>query len=68
MKKAIADGWHKWGTYDLYVEGGRVLRGTTGEGASYRTVYPYKRTPAGEWSKGTPKLATIKRSSAWALR
>jgi hypothetical protein len=66
MKKIITDGWHKWGNYDLYTEGGRVLRGTT-KGRDVRTVYPYKRNPRGGWDKGTPLYSTLRRSSAWKM-
>ena len=66
MKKTITDGWHEWGDYDLYIEGGRVLRGTT-KGWDARTVYPYKRNRAGGWDKGTPLYSTYRRSSAWKM-
>lgn len=68
MKKTIADGWHKWGIYDLYVEDGRVLRGTT-KGWDAKTVYAYKWTPSiNAWVKGQPKLGTLKRSAAWEMK
>ena len=48
MKNHYSDGWHevKNSSLSFYVEDGKVLRGTTGEGTSYRPVYPYiKATP-----------------------
>ncbi|WP_019775962.1 hypothetical protein [Streptococcus sobrinus] len=33
--------WHKLKGYEVMVEDGKVVRGTTGEGVSYRAVYPY---------------------------
>lgn len=66
MKKIITDGWHEYGIYDLYIEGGRVLRGTT-KGWNAKTVYPYKRNPRGGWDKGTPLYSTLRRSSAWKM-
>ena len=44
MKNHYSDGWHevKNSSLSFYVEDGKVLRGTTGEGTSYRPVYPYR--------------------------
>lgn len=43
MKK-INDGWHKIAGYDVYVEGGRVLRGTKTDYNGYEvSAYPYRR-------------------------
>lgn len=67
MAIVIKDGWHKWGSYSLYVEGGRVLRGTT-DGWDAKTVYAYKWNPSVKaWIKGQPKLGTLKRSTAWKM-
>ncbi|WP_019789873.1 hypothetical protein [Streptococcus sobrinus] len=33
--------WHKINEFEVYVEGGKVTRGTVGDGTAYRTVYPY---------------------------
>lgn len=38
----MKDGWHTILGYDVYVENNKVLRGTLGEGSTYRTAYPYK--------------------------
>lgn len=38
----MKDGWHKILDYDVYVENNKVLRGTLGEGVTYRPAYPYK--------------------------
>lgn len=38
----MKDGWHTILGYDVYVENNRILRGTLGEGSTYRTAYPYK--------------------------
>ncbi len=48
--KAIRDGWHKVAGYDVFVEGGKVLRGTIGSGTSYRTGYPYKYYRTGAYN------------------
>ena len=44
MKNYYSDGWHdvKNSSLSFYVEDGKVLRGTAGEGASCRSVYPYR--------------------------
>ena len=38
------DGWHevKAEKLSIYVENGKLIRGTIGEGANCRTVYPYR--------------------------
>ena len=38
------DGWHdaKNEKLSFYVENGRLIRGTIGEGANCRTIYPYR--------------------------
>lgn len=38
----MKDGWNEMEGYDVYVEDGRVNRGTIGDGVSYRAAYPYK--------------------------
>ena len=38
----MKDGWHTILGYDVYVENNKVMRGTLGEGSTYRTAYPYK--------------------------
>lgn len=38
----MKNGWHKILGYDVYIEDNKVLRGTLGEGSTYRTAYPYK--------------------------
>lgn len=38
----MKDGWHIILGYDVYIENNKVLRGTLGEGSTYRTTYPYK--------------------------
>ena len=38
----MKNGWHKILGYDVYIENNKVLRGTLGEGSTYRTAYPYK--------------------------
>lgn len=39
----MKDGWHIIKGYDVYIEDGRIMRGTTGRGTTtYRAVYPYK--------------------------
>lgn len=43
----MKDGWHKVYGEDVYVENGRVLRGTTGSGPAYRPTYPYRWTGNG---------------------
>lgn len=41
MKK-YEDGWTTINGQDVLIENGLIVRGTTGEGTSYRPVYPYK--------------------------
>ena len=41
MKK-VKDGWHTITGYDVFVEDGRVVRGTAGSGYNLHTVYPYR--------------------------
>lgn len=36
----VKDGWHRVYGHDVYVEDGRVLRGTTTDGQN--TTYPYR--------------------------
>ena len=43
----MKDGWHKVYGEDVYIEDGKVLRGTTGHGFTYRTTYPYRWTGDG---------------------
>lgn len=38
----MKDGWHIILGYDVYIENNKVLRGTLGEGITYRPAYPYK--------------------------
>lgn len=38
----MKDGWHNILGYDVYIKNNKVLRGTLGEGSTYRTAYPYK--------------------------
>ena len=38
----MKDGWHNILGYNVYIENNKVLRGTLGEGSTYRTAYPYK--------------------------
>lgn len=38
----MKDGWHIIYGYDVYVEDGKIIRGTLGKGLNYRTAYPYK--------------------------
>lgn len=66
MKKDYT-GWYEHGGYDLYVENGIVVRGTT-KGSYPVTVYPYKSNRSGGWDKGTPTLETYKRSKAWMMK
>lgn len=40
MKRAVADGWHTIAGYEVYIEGGRVLRGLKDGGQL--TAYPYR--------------------------
>lgn len=47
MAKVI-DGWHKLCGYDVYIEGGFVIRGVSG-GESPRPVYPYRKSRYGGW-------------------
>lgn len=38
----MKDGWHTILGYEVYVENNKVLRGTLGEGVTYRPAYPYR--------------------------
>ncbi len=38
----MKNGWHKILGYDVYIEDNKVLRGTLGDGVTYRSVNPYK--------------------------
>lgn len=38
----MKDGWHSISGYDVFIENGKVMRGTLGSGTNYRPVYPYK--------------------------
>lgn len=38
----MKDGWHTILGYDVYTEDNKVLRGTLGDGVTYRPAYPYK--------------------------
>ena len=44
MSNYYKDGWHdvKGTTLSFYVEGGELLRGTTGTGVDYKPVFPYR--------------------------
>lgn len=50
------DGWHTVKGYDVYVEDGKVVRGTAGEGVNYRTVYPYIAAEGGGWVNASKTL------------
>ena len=41
MRK-IKDGWHTICGYSVYVEDGKVRRGTTGEGCNMQPTSPYR--------------------------
>lgn len=49
MRK-VKDGWHKIKGYDVYIENGYVLRGTLGEGSSYRPAYVYRACKDGSYT------------------
>lgn len=38
----MKDGWHTIYGYDVLVMNGCIIRGTLGEGTTYRPAYPYK--------------------------
>lgn len=40
MKTTITDGWHTISGYNVYVEGGKVLRGLSSD--KQKTVYPFR--------------------------
>lgn len=45
----MKDGWHIVCGYSVYVEDGKILRGTSGKGNSMTTTYPYRRSRYGGW-------------------
>lgn len=45
---SIKDGWHTIAGYDVYIEDGKVIRGTLGYGSFYRSAWIYKHY-AGGW-------------------
>lgn len=58
----MKDGWNEFEGYDIYVEDGKVLRGTKKEGLGEVTVYPYKTCKSGGWDNASGvSLKTFKR-------
>lgn len=47
IKKEALDGWHKIKGYDVYIEGGRIIRGLSSDGQ--KTTYPYRKCKTGGW-------------------
>lgn len=47
IKKEALDGWHKIKGYDVYIEGGRIIRGLSADGQ--KTTYPYRKCRSGGW-------------------
>lgn len=47
----MKDGWHVVSGYNVYVENGKVLRGTLGEGITLRPAYIYRASRYGGWDK-----------------
>ena len=47
--KEIKDGWYTVYCYDVYVEGGKVLRGV----CDNKTTHPYRRCRTGGWDNDT---------------
>lgn len=43
----MKDGWHTIAGFNVYVEDGKIRRGTVGEGTDYRTAWPYRWNGAG---------------------
>ena len=48
MKRTITDGWHIIAGYDVYVEGGKVLRGLSSD--KQRTTYPFRYAARDGWT------------------
>ena len=57
----VKDGWHLVGGYEVWVEGGGVIRAVVGEGNNRRTAYPYKSNPKGGWIRDNPTVDTLRR-------
>lgn len=63
----IKDGWHHICGADVYVAGGRILRGLKNGGTE--PAYPYKpasKKYGGGWDIGTPSVSAFRRGP-WVL-
>jgi hypothetical protein len=62
----IKDGWHTVKGFEVYVEDGHIIRGTSGEGVNYKTTYPYRSAREGGWEKGEPTVSAFKHEN-WTM-
>ena len=50
MVKTMKDGWHKISGFDVYVEDGKIIRGTKEDSnGSIIPAYPYRACKEGGW-------------------
>ena len=70
MGKTYKNGWHEIAGYNVYIENGVIVRGTSGNGYDLHTVYPYIPGKYGGWDNASRELspaafrARIKRGTA----
>ena len=65
----VKDGWHVVKGYNVYVEGGKILRGTKKDSNGQLVpAYPYKWESAyNAWCNGTPTVSAF-RGDSWELK